>query len=399
VLFTQKNYAPALEELKRAEELQPSRADVHDLYAQVLQASGNNDGAISEFQQAVALSPGQAVVMLELAAALEKKGDWPAAIGEYHKAALQDASEDSRTKVVRTDAAKPQIEYKKAQERLSLHIAALKAAGKSAEAAQLEVSVGAMEAAPNLSEKIDADMQAGAKANSQRHFDEALKDYQEAVELAEKIQPHDQRLATALDHVGNEYLGRDAAAAEAAYEQELKVTEEIYGAHSANTAEPLQSLGRNALMQHDYATAEKFYFRAVDVNEKVYGETSDRVAASLIGAAGVYFMQQDYAKAEPYVLRAVHIDESLYGRDGVGMLMPLSTVCTLYDKWGNADKLELYDRQLLTVLEKQFGPSSPQLATTLTSEAHALHSLGREKEAADVENRLASIRSATMSTP
>jgi hypothetical protein len=123
------------------------------------------------------------------------------------------------------------------------------------------------------------------------------------------------------------------------------------------------------------------------------------VAASLIGVAGVYFVQQDYAKAEPYVLRAVHIDESLYDHDGGDMLMPLSIVCTLYDKWGKADKLELYDRQLLAVLEKQFGPNSPQLATTLTSEAHALHSLRREKEAADVENRLASIRSATMTTP
>ena len=144
------------------------------------------------------------------------------------------------------------------------------------------------------------------------------------MELAEKMQPHDQRLVTALDHVGNEYLGQNPAAAEAAYERELKVSEEIFGVHSANTAMPLQSLGRNALMQKDYAAAEKFYFREVDVNEKVYGEGSDRVAASLLDAASVYVVQKDYAKAEPYILRAVHIDESLYGGDSVGMLIPLS---------------------------------------------------------------------------
>ena len=399
VLFAQKNYAPAVDELKRAEELQPSRADVNDLYAQVLQASGNNDRAISEFQQAVALSPGNTAAMMELAVALEKKGDWPAAIGEYHKAALQDASEDLRTKVVRADAARPQDEYKKAQERLNLHIAALKSAGKSAEAAHLEASVRAIEAAPNLSQKIDADMQAGAAANQLRHFDEALKDYQEAVELAEKMQPHDQRLATALDHVGNEYFGRDPAAAQAAYEQELKVTEEIYRCALGKYSGAAAVLGPQCADAKRLRHRREILFSAVDVNEKVYGETSDRVAASLIGAAGVYFVQQDYAKAEPYMLRAVHIDESLYGHDGVNMMMPLATVCMLYDKWGKPDKLELYDRLLPTVLEKQFGPNSPQLATTLTSEAHALHSLGREKEAADVENRLASIRSATMSTP
>src|SRR5580693_1669891 len=125
-----------------------------------------------------------------------------------------------------------------------------------------------------------------ARDRSYQEVMDALKHFQEAVQLAEKMEPHDQRLVTALDHVGDEYLGQDPAAAEAAYERELKVTEEIFGVRSANTALPLQSLGRNALMQHDYAAAEKFYFREVAVNEKVYGEGSDRVAASLLGAAG-----------------------------------------------------------------------------------------------------------------
>jgi hypothetical protein len=60
--------------------------------------------------------------------------------------------------------------------------------------------------------------------------------------------------------------------------------------------------------------------------------------------------------------------------------------------------LEPCDRQLLVVLEKQYGPKSPQLASTLASESQALRSLGRAKEAADVDNRLASIRSATMNS-
>ncbi|MGA8222870.1 MAG: hypothetical protein WB780_14560, partial [Candidatus Acidiferrales bacterium] len=74
-------------------------------------------------------------------------------------------------------------------------------------------------------------------------------------------------------------------------------------------------------------------------------------------------------------------------------------VCTLYDKWGKPDKLETYERQLVGVLEKQFGPNSPQLVPALSTEAHALRDLGRATEATDVENRLAAIRSATMNTP
>jgi tetratricopeptide (TPR) repeat protein len=399
VLLAKKDTAPALDELKQAEYLAPSNSNVHDVYAQALEASGDIEAAISEFKQAVALNPSSAQVMLELAAAMEKKGDWSAAIDEYHKAALLDSSVDLRAKIVRADDLNPQNEYKYAQERLKEHIASLKAAGKTSQAAQLEASVRGAEAAPSLSEKLDAALQAGAKANSQRHFDEATLDYKQAVEIAEKIQPRDQRLASALDHLGNEYFGQDPAAAEAAYERELKVTEEIYGAQSANLAAPLQSLGRNALMQKDYASAEKFFFRAVDVNEKVYGEGSDKVAHSLLIAASVYIAQKDYAKAETYLVRALNIDESLFGHDGVDLLMPLASVCTLYDKWGKPDKLEPCDRQLLVVLEKQFGPNSPQLVSTLTSEAQALRNLGRAKEAADVEDRLASIRSSTMNRP
>ena len=212
------------------------------------------------------------------------------------------------------------------------------------------------------------------------------------------MQPHDARLVTALDNVGMGCMGRDPAAAEAAFERELKVTEELFGPQSANLAAPVQSLGRNALMQHDYATAEKFFFRAVDVNEKVFGEGSDRVASGLVSAAVVYVVQRDYAKAEPYLLRALNIDESLYGRDGVGLLIPLGSVCSLYDKWGKPEKLEPCEHQLITVLAKQFGPNSPQLAGTLDKEAQTLRTLGHAKEAAAVDERLASICSLTMQT-
>lgn len=399
VLIAKKDFAGALEDLKQAEYLQPSQPVIHDYYAQACLGSGNTDAAISEFKQAMALDPKAVQVMLRFAAALEKKGDWVASNDEYRKAALTDAGVDWRGKITRSDELNPQNEYKYAQERLSQHIASLKAVGKSSEAAQLEASLKNSQAAPSISEKLYMALQAGAADNRQRDFEAAKRDFKQAVELADKIQPHDQRLVSALDHLGNEYFGEDPAAAEAAYERELKVSEEIYGPQSANLTPPLESLGRNALKQKDYATAEKFFFRAVDLNEKVYGEGSDKVANSLLMAASVYIVQKDYAKAETYLVRALNIDESLFGRDGIDILMPLFNVCTLYDKWGKPDKLEPCDRQLITVLEKQYGANSPQLVSTLTSEAQVLRTMGRPKEAESVEDRLASIRSATMVRP
>ena len=45
-------------------------------------------------------------------------------------------------------------------------------------------------------------MQKGFQASQVRQFDEARRDYEQAVAIAEKLQPHDQRLATALDYLG-----------------------------------------------------------------------------------------------------------------------------------------------------------------------------------------------------
>jgi tetratricopeptide (TPR) repeat protein len=356
------------------------------------------DGAISEFRQSLSLSPTQIQVMLRMAFALEKKGEWAGAIDQYRKASQADASIDLRGKVIRGDDRNPQREYQDAQQRLHAHVAALKAAGKSSEATDLATRIHAMEAAPGLSQQIDAAIQAGEADNQQRRFDEAILNFKHAVELADKLQPHDQRLATALDHLGKCYMGQDWNAAQVALERELKVTEELYGPASFNLTGPLQSLGMNALFQGDYATAKSFLSRATELNSKIFGENSNKVADSLMVEANVYLKQKDYEKAEPYFLRAVNIYQATFGQDAVDLLVPLSGLCNIYDGWGKAEKAVPCQKRLLTVAEKRFGPDSPVLVSVLTTEAKELRTLGRADEATGVEQRIQAIQRTTSTT-
>jgi tetratricopeptide (TPR) repeat protein len=336
--------------------------------------------------------------MLKLADAFEKRGDWVAAIGEYRKASLADASIEWRGRVIRRDDRNPQDEYKAAQQRLREHLTALRAAGKSSDAATIEAAIQAAQAGAGLSEQLDAAVQAGIDADRTRHFPEAIQHFREAVALAEKLQPHDARLVTALDYLGNNYMGQDFAAAEAAFQRELQVAQELFGPQSPNLTGPLQSLGRNALMQHNYATAEKFYFRAVEIDEKFFGEGSDKVADSLVQAAGVYDFQKDYAKTVPYLLRAIDIYETLYGKDSIILVTPLFYLCTNYERLGKLDKMEPCASQLVSVLEKEYGADSSTLLPALGSHARALRGLGRNDDAARLENRITSIRQASMKT-
>jgi tetratricopeptide (TPR) repeat protein len=395
-LLKQQKYSDAATELKQGEMIRPDSPEIHDVRAQALAASGDLAGAIAEFQASLQLSPKQIQVMLRLASALEKHGDWVASLNEYREASLVDSSIDLRTKIIRSDELDPQREYTSAEKRWDDHLAALKAAGKSAEAAALESQLHAVQAAPNLSDQVDAAMQAGWSAALRRDVQGAAAQYNRAVELAEKLPPNDPRLITALDGLGNSYFGWNNPAAQAAYERELAVSIRIFGPEAPQLTEPLQSLGRSALMQHDYAAAEKYLFEAVDINEKVFGEGNDSVAKSLVYASTVFVVQKQYDKAEPYLLRAVHIDEGLLGRDSIGLAFPLASLCSLYDHWEKPGEADKCDQQMLTVLEKQYGQNSPVLVKVLADDSKQLHALGRTADADAVDNRIASIRAATM---
>jgi tetratricopeptide (TPR) repeat protein len=373
--LAKKDLPNALKELKQAENLQPSNGITHYLYAQAQEASGNHSGAIAEFQEALAIDPqGNQAAMLELAAAYENNGNFADALNMYRQAALGDSSDETQNKC------------KAAQERLEKKLAATPGASEA-----LKASLRAPVA--STSNKLDAAMQAGVKANSQQHWDEAEAHYKEAVQLAEQMQPHDLRLSTSLTHLADLYVARrDLPLAEATYQKNLKVIEELGGPENSMMADPLQALGRFALMKQDFATANDYFSRATAITEKTYGENSDKVAMSLINAAVVPMLQKQYEQAETMLLRAIRIDEALYGKDNaVGMAPPVNSLCDLYRRWDRPDKEEPCDERLNSLLEKQFGANSPVLAQSLTEQAQLLRKLGRIQEATQIEQRVQTI--------
>jgi tetratricopeptide (TPR) repeat protein len=337
--------------------------------------------AIEAYRQALTLDPKRTSARQELAKVLDKTGDLVAALDQYGQAMLADSNPDTKR------------QYLGAQQRLENYIASLKASGKSEEAAKLETSMRALQSGPRTSDKLQAAMLAGTKALSERRFDEAERAYKEAVELAEKIEPHDQRLVESYWHLGDAYAWRqDFRNADIAYHKELSTAERLYGPQSPRLADPFTHVALLAGAQKDYSTATSFLTRAIEVNEKTYGENNKMVAEALRNMAGLYLLQSNYEQAENYLLRAETIYESLYGQDAIDVALPLSSLCYVYDKWGKPEKSETCQRHLLTVLEKQYGANSPFLANTLTSEAQALRKLGRAREAEQMEQRLKTIQ-------
>jgi len=404
VLLAMNQIDAALKELKQAVGLAPGEALIHDYYGQALLLSGDLNTAINEFKESLSLDAKQANVRLELADSLERKGDWLAAIDQYRQAAVDDNVDTTTMRAgtgMRVYGAAQK--YKGAQERFKQHLAALRNAGKAAEAAQLEKALSNAQSSASASQKLDSLIQSGSQSFSDRHFDDSERDFRQALQIAENLQPLDGRLGTILAHLGQFSAFRgDFPAATLFFQRQLKVAEELSGPQNPmGITDPLKSLAMSALAQHDLPAAKSFVQRALDANKKFYGENSLGFAEMLYMMANVYLSQKDHEHAEPYLLHGADIEEKLNNYDaGYGTEhRALMTLCIVYDKWGKTEKLEACDQRLIAALEKEKGPDTRYLEETLAREAKTLRTLGRPQEADKVEQRLKSLKHMAAANP
>lgn len=361
-------------------------------------SNGQIDLAISEFKEAIALDPTLAQVIDELAAALEKKGEWVGALEQYRKAALTDADRLSKAQpgqAVWVYEPDPQKVYTEAKARFADHEVALKAAGKTAQAAAMEKRVHMLDTVDGTLEKVQVAMQSGQQAMRERRIDDAEKSYKEAVQLAEHLPPGNENLIIALGMLGNAYgMRQDYTDADAAFHRQLTVIEKTFGAASPRATDPLRSLGAMAAGTGHFTAAEGYFQRALEVNLKAYGEHSMQTSESLRTMAGLFMAQKEWDKAEPYLLRAVKSNEPAAGPEAYEVLVPLYGLCDLYDRWGKPDKSQPCWHRVTGIVEKLAGESSPDLSASLTNEVNALRKLGRKDEAEQIEERLRKIHRA-----
>jgi tetratricopeptide (TPR) repeat protein len=392
VLLLKKDFPAAITELQRGEEVDPANWVNHDLRGQALEDSGGRDAAIAEYKEALSIAPKELQARLDLALALEKKGDWVSALDNYRQASLDEPPIKLGLPQPRFDA---QNKYESAQKRFSQHLASLRSSGKTSEAAKLQASLRSRASTANLDDRFHAAMQASVKAVNEKRFEGAETSAKQAVDIAGKIQPLDGRLPEALGQLGSVYAWRvDYKNAQDVYKQQLVQSEKIYGPKSPQITPALENLGLLALSQKDFAASEAFFSRALDLNQSTYGENSSAVAETLRALAHVYSMQKDFAKSEAALLRVVHIYGIMYAEDDYNMGVPYTSLCYLYDQWGKPDKSAPCFAHLVSLIEKQFGATSPYLVRDLTAEAKALRQLGRASEAAKLQQRLESLQSA-----
>lgn len=395
VLIAKKDFAAAAAELKPAESAAPSDWEVHELYGKALQGSGQLELAVGEFKEAVALNGKWPILMTELGGALEKKGDWVAALEQYRKAVLAD--EEIMTNAVAGRAylvcgEECGKQFTAAKARFADYITALRKAGKTAEAADLEKKVAALDTSAGTKDKVEMAMKAGDRAFQERKIDEAAKQYKEAVRLSESLPPGDDLRIAPLGRMGSAYaMQQNFTEASAMFHQQLALVEQAYGPDADKSVEPLHFLGQLAVWQRNFKEAESYWSRALAITEAASGDNDPRAVEQLRTMAGLYMFQSDWKTAEMYLLRAVKGAETA-APDRV--LMPLWGLCDMYDRAGNPQKSQPCWHRATELMAQQMGQNSPELAQSMTNEATALRKLGRTDEALKIEQRVAGLQGA-----
>lgn len=270
---------------------------------------------------------------------------------------------------------------------------ALKTAGKTVEAAKLESDVAGLQNGESLSAKLDAAMQQGYSAIRAGRANDALQSYSQAVQIAEQLKAQDRRLAVSLGELGRITMGlRRFDEADTIFQRQLKVVQETSGLQPTEMIEPLENLGMNAMYQQKYDVSRTYLQRSLELAKNTYGEKSAPVAAGLHKIGLTYFAQQDYTDAEVWLLRALKIDDEITGYDGYEGVADVTTLCAVYDRAGKSDKSADCYAQMVAMGEKRFGADNPILAQPLTSEANALRSIGRNEDAAKIEQRIKALQ-------
>jgi tetratricopeptide (TPR) repeat protein len=371
----------------------PDFPQLHTRLSLIYFQAGDLENALREAKAAIAEIPINAAAHLNAGLALANMRKFDAAKSEL-LASIRSKPDYARAYVAQAyfDAER---KYSNAQQRFQQHLADLRSTGKSAEADDLEAALRSKDSTAGLDGKYHDAMQSGKQAMMEKRWSDAETSAKQAIEIAEKIQPQDARLPDAFGLLGGAYAWRmDFKDAEAAYKRQLALSEKLYGPKSPLITIALESLGMLAAQQKDCAEAESFFSRGVDLNASAFGDDSTAVADILRGLASVYLKEENFAKSESTMLRVVRVYESTYGDEDPHMSIALGSLCYIYDQWDKPDKSAPCHARIVAMAEKQFGPDSPFLVRDLTAEAKSLRQLGRNEEAAKLEQRTQALQSA-----
>jgi tetratricopeptide (TPR) repeat protein/DNA-binding XRE family transcriptional regulator len=172
--------------------------------------------------------------------------------------------------------------------------------------------------------------------------------------------------------------------AEALLQRALGIFEQELG-NRPMEATTLNHLAKLYYRWGKYDQAESLYLRALTIYEQMLGPGHPHVGACLNGLGSVYSAQGKYEQAESILQRALTIREHTLGYDHPSVAEVLHNLATLYYLQNMYTDAEPFFQRTLTIRKQSLCSGHPDLVATLEGYLDLLHKIGREADAAALE--------------
>ena len=169
----------------------------------------------------------------------------------------------------------------------------------------------------------------------------------------------------------------------------LNIMEENFGPSHPRTARSRSNLGYFYFNTGEYKESEKQYKSAIAILEKEFGPFDFEIAENLQHLGELYFEMGRYEEAEQHLLRGFAICEKAERPDLELKASILSNLGYLYFRGlKRYEKAESYFKEAVKIIEEDLDIYYSGLEITVKEYAGLLRKMGREEEAADLEDRI-----------
>ena len=176
----------------------------------------------------------------------------------------------------------------------------------------------------------------------------------------------------------------------------VKISREVLGNKSPETAESIRNLGILYFNQTQYAKAETLHLEALEIKREVLGNKHLDTARSIGNLAGVYREQAQYAKAEPLNLEALKIFREVLGNKHHETAGSINNLATLYNDQAQYAKAEPLHMEALKINREVSGNKHPDTALSINNLATLYSAQGQYTKARPLYVEALKIRRETL---
>jgi TonB family protein len=223
---------------------------------------------------------------------------------------------------------------------------------------------------------------AGQSAYGHGHFRQAARDFEIAVEQAEKCENFEVRLAGTLNDLAAVYVKRGRyLEAEKLLNRSLKLCEKVDGADHVRVADALYNISLVAAAQGSPLEAEPQRRRAIWIYKQLVCPEQPEPAVPLFCLAYAFFRQGNDKDAELLINQVRPIYESLPGGEHPHLAACEQALAAIEQRRGRFAEAEEHLKNAIGVYGKLGKPHEHALYTSLVSLGHLFYGQGKYAEA------------------